>query len=241
MNLGRIKSLWIDVLRAVISVAVLGLVLTFLAGLGYTSRNLSKVSVIDGAVVEARPDTIAALLNVSAGTTRIDPAGSLLRTLEPLTLFTKNIHNGAESMEATLARLASRPSVMPTQGWLISNFSSRRLHPMLGYARPHLGIDVSAPRGTPIDAPARGLVISASWDGGYGRTVEIDHGWGIITRYAHTSKILVRVGDRVERGQMIALVGQTGLAEGPHLHYEVRLRGEPVDPLKFVLPAVFAD
>jgi murein DD-endopeptidase MepM/ murein hydrolase activator NlpD len=241
MNLGRIQSLGTDLLRAIVSVAVLGLVLTFLAGLGYTNRNFSKVAVIESAAVEARPDTIAALLDVHAGTTRIDPAGSLLRTLEPLTLFTKNIRSGTESMEATLARLAARPSVMPTQGWLISNFSTRRLHPMLGYRRPHLGIDVSAPRGTPIEAPAGGLVIQASWEGGYGRTVEIDHGWGIITRYAHTSKILVRVGDRVQRGQIIAQVGQTGLAEGPHLHYEVRLRGEPVDPLKFVLPAVFAD
>lgn len=239
MNLGQIKSLSTDLLRAAVSVAVLGLVLTFLAGLGYSSRNISTVSVIDAAAVQTRPDTMAALRG--EGTTRINPAGSLLRTLEPLTLFTKNIRSGAESMDATLARLAATPSLMPTQGWLSSNFSSHRLHPLLGYRRPHLGIDVRAAPGTPIEAPAAGLVIFAEWEGGYGRTVEIDHGWGIITRYAHTSKILVRVGDRVERGEIIALVGQTGLAEGPHLHYEVRLRGQPVDPLRFVLPAVFAD
>lgn len=237
MNYGEAKSLGTDILRAVISVAVLGFVVLFLAGLGSSSHRSTKI--IQSAAIEAQPDTMAALL--ADEPLRFDPAGSLLRTLEPLTLFTKNIKTGAESMEATLARLASTPSVMPTQGWLISNFSSRRLHPMLGYRRPHLGIDVSAPRGTPIEAPAGGLVISASWEGGYGRTVEIDHGWGIITRYAHTSKILVRIGDRVQRGQIIALVGQTGLAEGPHLHYEVRVKGEPVDPLKFILPAVFAD
>jgi len=239
MNFGRIKSLGTDFLRAAISVAVLGLVLMFLAGLGYSSRNLSERSVVATAAVEARPDTMAALLG--DGPTHFDPAGSLLRTLEPLTLFTKNIHSGTESMDATLARLASRPSLMPTQGWLSSNFSTHRFHPLLGYTRPHLGIDVSAAPGTPIEAPAAGLVITASWDGGYGRTVEIDHGWGIITRYGHTSKILVRVGDRVERGEIIALVGASGLAEGPHLHYEVRVRGVPVDPLKFILPAVFAD
>ena len=239
MNFGRIQRLWTDILRAVVSVGVLVLALTFLAGMGYSSRILSKVSVIESAAVGAHPDTMDAL---RAGNIRFrDPAGSLLRTLEPLTLFTKNIRSGTESMEATLARLQSTPSVMPTQGWLISNFSTHRLHPMLGYRRPHLGIDVSAPRGTPIEAPAGGLVIQASWEGGYGRTVEIDHGWGIITRYAHTSKIFVRVGDRVQRGDVIALVGQTGLAEGPHLHYEVRVKGEPVDPLKFILPAVFAD
>ncbi len=239
MKHGQIKSLGTDLLRAAVSVAVLGLVLTFLAGMGYSSRNISKVAVIETAAVEARPDTMAVLLG--EGTAGFDPAGSLLRTLEPLTLFTRNIRSGAESMDATLARLAATPSLMPTQGWLSSNFSSHRLHPLLGYARPHLGIDVRAPRGTPIEAAAAGLVISATWEGGYGRTVEIDHGWGIITRYAHTSRILVHPGDRVERGEVIALVGQTGLAEGPHLHYEVRLRGQPVDPLRFVLPAVFAD
>ena len=239
MNYGEAKSLGTDILRAVISVAVLGFVVIFLAGMGYSSRNISRAEVIETAALEAQPDTMAALLGDQP--VPFDPAGSLLRTLEPLTLFTKNIKSGAESMEATLARLASTPSVMPTQGWLISNFSHRRFHPMLGYSRPHLGIDVSAPSGTPIEAPAGGLVISATWEGGYGRTVEIDHGWGIITRYAHTSQILVRVGDRVQRGQVIALVGQSGLAEGPHLHYEVRVKGEPVDPLKFILPAVFAD
>ena len=236
MNYGEAKSLGTDILRAVISVVVLGLVVTFLAGMGYSSRN---GMIIESAAIEARPDTMAALLDDEPA--RVHPAGSLLRTLEPLTLFTRNIKTGSESMEATLARLASTPSVMPTQGWLISNFSHRRLHPLLGYARPHLGIDVRAARGTPIEAPAGGLVISTSWEGGYGRTVEIDHGWGIITRYAHTSQILVRPGDRVQRGEVIALVGQSGLAEGPHLHYEVRVRGEPVDPLKFILPAVFAD
>lgn len=239
MNLGQLKSLSTDLLRALVSVGVLGLGLMFLAGVGYSTRNVPAAAV-DAAALESRPDTMAALLGDGA-VPRLDPGGSLLRSLEPLTLFTKNIRSGTESMDATLARLAATPSLMPTQGWLSSNFSQHRLHPLLGYRRPHLGIDVRAPRGTPIEAPAAGLVITASWDGGYGRTVEIDHGWGIITRYAHTSKIFVRVGDRVERGAVIALVGQTGLAEGPHLHYEVRVRGVPVDPLKFVLPAVFAD
>jgi murein DD-endopeptidase MepM/ murein hydrolase activator NlpD len=84
-------------------------------------------------------------------------------------------------------------------------------------------------------------VISAAWEGGYGWTVEIDHGWDIVTRYAHTSKMLVKPGYRVQRGEVIGLVGQTGLADGPHLHYEVWVKGRPVDPLKFILPAVFAD
>jgi murein DD-endopeptidase MepM/ murein hydrolase activator NlpD len=130
---------------------------------------------------------------------------------------------------------------MPTQGWLSSQFSRNRLHPVLGYVRPHKGIDVRAPRGTPIEAPAAGTVISAGWEGNYGYTVEIDHGWDIVTRYAHVSKMLVKPGYRVQRGEVIALVGQTGLADGPHLHYEVRIKGRPVDPIKYVVPAVLAD
>jgi murein DD-endopeptidase MepM/ murein hydrolase activator NlpD len=84
-------------------------------------------------------------------------------------------------------------------------------------------------------------VVKAGWEQGYGRTIEIDHGYGIVTRYAHTSRMLVGVGQRVERGEVIALVGASGLAEAPHLHYEVRQNGRPVDPLRFVLPAVLAD
>jgi murein DD-endopeptidase MepM/ murein hydrolase activator NlpD len=164
-----------------------------------------------------------------------------MNALGPASLLAGRFRAGAESLTATFQRLASTPSVMPTQGWLTSNFSSHRFHPLLGYARPHLGIDVRAPRGTAIEAPAAGTVISAKWEGGYGWAVEIDHGYGIVTRYAHTSKMLVKVGDHVQRGDVIALVGQTGLAEGPHLHYEVRVNGKPVDPLKFVLPTVLAD
>ena len=95
--------------------------------------------------------------------------------------------------------------------------------------------------GSPIEAPAAGIVIAAGWETGYGNTVEIDHGFGLSTRYAHASKILVHVGQRVDRGERIALVGNTGLATGPHLHYEVHVHGKPVDPLKYVLPEAIVD
>jgi murein DD-endopeptidase MepM/ murein hydrolase activator NlpD len=125
---------------------------------------------------------------------------------------------------------------MPTQGWLSSAFSSMRAHPILHIARPHEGIDVTAPMGSPIEAPAAGTVTDAGWETGYGNMVTIDHGFGIVTKFAHASKLLVRTGQRVSRGQRIALVGNSGLATGPHLHYEVRVKGRPVDPLKYVLP-----
>jgi murein DD-endopeptidase MepM/ murein hydrolase activator NlpD len=151
-------------------------------------------------------------------------------------LLASSFREAADSLSVHSARLAATPSIMPTQGWLTSAFSSMRAHPILHVARPHEGIDVTAPSGTPIEAPAAGTVTDTGWEAGYGNTVTIDHGFGIVTKFAHTSKILVRSGQRVSRGQRIALVGNTGLATGPHLHYEVHVNGRPVNPLKYVLP-----
>jgi murein DD-endopeptidase MepM/ murein hydrolase activator NlpD len=156
-------------------------------------------------------------------------------------LLATSFHQAAESLSVHRDRLAAMPSIMPSPGWLSSAFSSMRLHPILHVARPHEGIDVAAPMGTPIEAPADGVVIATGWVTGYGNTVEIDHGYGIVTRFAHASKILVRVGQRVRRGEDVALVGNTGLATGPHLHYEVHVNGKPVDPLRYVLPDAIVD
>ncbi|HKV99328.1 MAG TPA: M23 family metallopeptidase [Vicinamibacterales bacterium] len=134
-------------------------------------------------------------------------------------------------------RLSHIPSIMPTAGWLSSAFSRSRFHPILHIARPHEGIDVSAPMGAPIVAPAAGTVTMVTVQTGYGNVLEIDHGGGIVTKYAHCSRIVVRVGQRVKRGQVIANVGNTGLSTGPHLHYEIHVQGKVVDPLTYVLPA----
>lgn len=134
------------------------------------------------------------------------------------------------------ARLASTPSIMPVQGGYISSgFSRSRLNPILNITRPHEGIDVAAPVGTPIRATANGVVTFVGWDGEYGNLVEIDNGHGFSTRFAHTSRIVVKVGQHVTRGQMIAEVGETGLAVGPHVHYEVRVDGVPQDPERYIL------
>ena len=151
-------------------------------------------------------------------------------------LLASSFKEAADSLAVHSARLAATPSIMPTQGWLTSAFSSMRAHPILHMARPHEGIDVTAPMGTPIEAPAAGVVRDAGWESGYGNTIVIDHGFGTVTKFAHASKILVREGQRVSRGQRIALVGNTGLATGPHLHYEVHVNGRAVDPLRYVLP-----
>lgn len=135
------------------------------------------------------------------------------------------------------ARLAAMPSIYPTTGYMTSGFSSSRWHPILDRPRPHNGVDIVARPGTPIVAAAHGRVKTAGVLGELGLTVEIDHGYGIVTRYAHTSRVHVRVGQLVARGDVIARVGQTGLAVGPHLHYEVLVRGKPADPRGFVLDA----
>jgi murein DD-endopeptidase MepM/ murein hydrolase activator NlpD len=147
----------------------------------------------------------------------------------------------SDSLAQNEQRLASLPSIMPTAGWLTSQFSRNRRHPVLHVSRPHEGIDVSTAMGTPIVAPAAGRVKSAGNESGYGLTVEIDHGNGIVTKYAHCSRILVRPGQQVTRGMTIAAVGKSGLSTGPHLHYEIHVNGRVVDPLTFVLPDAIPD
>ncbi len=142
----------------------------------------------------------------------------------------------SDTLQRNFERFAATPSIMPTTGWLSSQFTASRFHPILHENRPHEGIDVTAPTGTPIVAPATGVVVSAGNDKGFGLSVEIDHGNGIRTRFAHCSRIAVRTGQRVTRGQLIAAVGMTGLATAPHLHYEIHVNGKPVDPLTYVLP-----
>jgi len=146
-----------------------------------------------------------------------------------------------DSLERNAQRFASVPSIMPTPGWLTSQFSRSRNHPLLHISRPHEGIDVAAPMGAPIIAPASGVVMRVGYETGYGNTLEIDHGNGIVTRYAHCSRIDVKSGQRVTRGQRIAAVGSTGLATGPHLHYEIHINGKVVNPLTYVLSDAIPD
>lgn len=109
-----------------------------------------------------------------------------------------------------------------------------RMHPILGYEKFHSGIDFGADYGTTIRAAAAGIVIYAGWYGGYGNTVIINHGNGITSLYGHTSQLFVREGQVVQKGEAIAAVGSTGLSTGPHLHFEVRQNGEPIDPAAYL-------
>ena len=139
-----------------------------------------------------------------------------------------------------------RPTVgriegLPVIDRIASRFSRARRHPLLKVVRPHLGIDVAASRGTQISAAAAGRVSFVGRRFGFGLVVEIDHGNGVVTRYAHCGSTLVNEGARVQRGVPIATVGTSGLSTGPHLHYEVLVRGRQVDPLRYRLPQAEPD
>jgi murein DD-endopeptidase MepM/ murein hydrolase activator NlpD len=153
---------------------------------------------------------------------------SLIRQNEYLSMLDMSLTQQAASM-------AKLPTAMPIESYpyLSSSYGWRR-DPFNGQLSRHEGLDFSAPHGTPILAAAGGVVRTVTLQSGYGKMVEVDHGEGLITRYAHAKVILVKVGELVTRGQMIARVGSTGLSTGPHLHFEVRRDDKALDPRVFL-------
>ncbi len=133
--------------------------------------------------------------------------------------------------------LAHTPSVLPAKGWLTSGFGHRESI-FTGKREFHAGVDIVARVGTPIIAPADGVVIKSGREGGYGNIIEIRHMQGIVTRFAHNHKNLVGIGQSVRRGDVIGQVGSTGRSTGPHLHYEVRLNGVAVNPMLYIVEEV---
>lgn len=140
------------------------------------------------------------------------------------------------SLQEQRNRWDHTPSIQPSPGWIISPFGFRS-DPLVGELRMHEGIDIAGPEGTVIVASANGTATFVGYRSNFGLCLEIDHGYGIQTRYAHCSMIKVEPGQSVTRGQVVALVGQTGRATGPHLHYEVLVNGKPVDPQDYILLA----
>jgi len=139
-----------------------------------------------------------------------------------------------ESLSERQSLINATPNIKPARGWLTSRFGYR-VSPFSGKAAMHAGLDIAAAPGSPVYAPADGVVSYAGYDQGYGKLVSIDHGYGVNTRFGHLSQIYVQVGQKVSKWDVVAAVENTGRSTGPHLHYEVRINGTPVDPINFIL------
>ncbi|MGZ3722890.1 MAG: M23 family metallopeptidase, partial [Bdellovibrionales bacterium] len=139
-----------------------------------------------------------------------------------------------DSLSERQSLLTSTPSIKPTRGWYTSRFGYRA-DPYTNRPEMHAGLDMSAPPGTPVYAPADGVVSYVGYESGYGKLVSIDHGYGVVTRYGHNSRVFVEQGQKVHRWDVISNVGNSGRSTGPHLHYEVRIHGIAVDPTNYIL------
>lgn len=174
----------------------------------------------------------------ATGASSASASRELDRLLRRADLMAASLSEATDSLRLHREVFLSRPSIRPVAGegaWISSGYSNSRHHPILLNSRPHTGIDISARPGAPIRASAQGTVTFAGRSPGYGKMVEIDHGYGYTTRYAHASRVRVAEGEEVRRGEVVAEVGQTGLTTGPNLHYEVLVGGDPIDPRPFLL------
>jgi len=175
-------------------------------------------------------------LPTNDGAPVIPPTGSLDEKVDRLQTVSVSAERELTYLESYLmaqsAVMSATPSLLPIAGWVTSPFGYRR-HPYDGVLRLHAGVDIAAEPGTPIRAPAVGTVIYSGYREGYGKAIVIDHGYGIRTLFAHNSKLFVHTGVRIRRGETIAEVGSTGHSTGPHLHYEIRKNGVPVNPVTF--------
>ena len=199
--------------------------------LGLFAGGPTAATPLDAARVESVATTPAAIAAASAGAAAPRAVPARPRpTRNPAPARAAHGDDDAGSMMESL----------PVVGEITSRFARARRHPLLGVVRKHAGIDIAAPAGTQITAPASGRVRFSGRKFGYGYTVDIDHGNGVITRYAHCRALMVREGDEVAAGAVIATVGRSGLATAPHLHYEVLVHGRNVNPLTTSLAALIA-
>ena len=203
-----------------------------LQGLG---ERLAKAAGLKPQELPAPPGRGGAVSSLPSRNLGLAEFGGLLETLS------RDVETRGDQLDVLEALLVQSsthrkflPSLRPVaEGWFSSNFGYR-IDPFSGQSSFHEGIDFVAETGTPIVAAASGKVIAAGWHPQYGKMLEIDHGNGLVSRYAHTSHLAVGEGDLVVRGQRVASVGSTGRSTGPHLHFEVRLNGVPQNPARFL-------
>lgn len=199
------------------------------------TQNDAKVRVM--AKLSAPPTGMMSGVGGPAEVDSVDRVAALQRQIDQIRTDIDLRRESQEEIQGFLndqrSLLASKPKGFPAKGWLTSGFGVRD-SPFTGKSKMHEGLDFAARTGAPVFATADGIVSSVETDPGYGRLVVLDHGYGYRTYYGHNSKISVKVGQRVKRGDVIAAVGNTGRSTGTHLHYEVRLNEVPLNPKKFL-------
>lgn len=201
-------------------------------------RDLEQKGVIAGtgpipeAEAEARARWLAGEVDEKPG----DPYANLSAEIDTLETALEGLDEGhlktaLQSLEHSQSVL---PQIWPVEGGNVTSVYGWRRFPFTGEWQMHGGVDIGVSSGTPIHATNRGLVIFSDWSSGHGQMVVVDHGEGVMTRYCHASLLLVEVGDEVETGDVLALVGSTGMSTGPHLHFDVVIDGQRVDPLDYL-------
>ncbi|OGQ08077.1 MAG: hypothetical protein A3G32_07980 [Deltaproteobacteria bacterium RIFCSPLOWO2_12_FULL_40_28] len=188
-------------------------------------QELPKVnSVFDNLVAMEEPDEEITLRDLQD---HLDGLSEKIAGLQSNIDEVYNLH------EDKIRFLDATPQKLPVNGWITSDFGFRR-SPYSGRYKMHYGLDIAAPLGTEVRVPASGRVLVADYQGGYGRKVVIDHGYGVTTVYGHAAQLFVKDGEMVKKGQVIASVGSSGASTGPHVHYEIHVDGLPIDPFLFL-------
>jgi murein DD-endopeptidase MepM/ murein hydrolase activator NlpD len=194
---------------------------------------MEELGIGDGGTADIEPADAGSGPSIPAGgqTASLQEAKELAQKAEDVE---KSLDVLASYFESQTIKLASTPTIWPTIGWVSSPFTFRE-DPFTGKRQFHYGIDIATNFGNPVVATADGIAISLGNDKMGGKNIIISHGNGLTTHYLHLSKFLVRSGQKVKRGDVIGLVGKTGKALGPHLHYEVRLNNKPANPYNYIL------
>lgn len=196
----------------------------------------SELAAQDQVFVNKKPlnDQVGELANEEADKDYASLVVRIDKAVKETQLKEQSVIDLWESLSERQSLLNSTPNMKPAKGWITSRFGYR-ISPFTGKTALHAGLDIAAAPGSPVYAPADGVVVFASYDESYGKLVTIDYGYGVTTRFGHLSQIYVQMGQRVNKWDVVGAVGNTGRSTGPHLHYEVRINGTAVDPINYIL------
>lgn len=202
---------------------------------------LAVVAIMGASPASAQTEATAAQISTSVhklSDGAASPLGKGDEEFSQLFASWKSLDNGSGIAIPSVRPSVSIPSRSPLQAMTLTSGFGMRNHPVLGGRRNHKGIDLAAPSGTPVYAPADGVIARADWFSSYGNYIQIEHGGELQTRYGHLSGFAVQAGQRVHKGDLIGYVGSTGRSTGPHLHYEVRVADVAVDPTPYLTGSI---